>query len=396
MTRISRTALAALLVFSLVPAAAMPASIDRKIEAQREKAQAARAQLHQKRTELQYATLKVNDLQSQLDQTNSAISRVNGTLDDLAAQQRSTERKLWWNTIQLEAARKSLKLHDDMLKRRLVDSYEHGDLGYLSVLLASKSFTDFVERWEDLRLIVAANQRAVKTRKAAERKVAGAQANLQSAQALLAQQEEAQRRARTQLETLAAERKNLVDIADSQRRHVASEVTEIENLSAEQEAQLEALIVERQREIEAQQAAQRRAQGIVGQTSAPGVLSWPVSGTITSPFGWRRNPFGGGMEMHPGLDIAAPMGTTVTAAASGTVISAGWYGGYGNYILIDEGGGMATGYGHLSQIFVAAGQQVQRGQAIGAVGSTGASTGPHLHFEVRINGKPTDPAAYLH
>ena len=395
MTRISRTALAALLVFSLVPAAAMPASIDRKIEAQREKAQAARAQLHQKRTELHYATLKVNDLQSQLDQTNSAISRVNGTLDDLAAQQRSTERKLWWNTIQLEAARKSLKLHDDMLKRRLVDSYEHGDLGYLSVLLASKSFTDFVERWEDLRLIVAANQRAVKTRKAAERKVAGAQANLQSAQALLAQQEEAQRRARNQLDTLAAERKNLVDIADSQRRHVASEVTEIENLSAEQEAQLEALIVERQREIEAQQAAQRRAQGIVGQTSAPGVLSWPVSGTITSPFGWRRNPFGGGMEMHPGLDIAAPMGTTVTAAASGTVISAGWYGGYGNYILIDEGGGMATGYGHLSQIFVAAGQQVQRGQAIGAVGSTGMSTGPHLHFEVRIGGKPTDPAAYL-
>jgi len=396
MTRTSRTALAALLVFSLVPAVAMPASIDRKIEAQRQKAQAARAQLHQKRTELHYATLKVNDLQTQLAQTNSAISRVNGTLDDLAAQQRSTERKLWWNTIQLQAARKSLKLHDDMLKRRLVDSYEHGDMGYLSVLLASKSFTDFVERWEDLRLIVAANQRAVKTRKAAERKVAGAQANLQAAQAMLAQQDEAQRRARNQLDTLAAERQNLVDIADAQRRHVASQVTEIENLSAEQEAQLEALIVERQREIEAQQAAERRAQGIVGQTSAPGVLAWPVSGTITSPFGWRRNPFGGGMEMHPGLDIAAPMGTTVTAAASGTIISAGWYGGYGNYILIDQGGGMATGYGHLSQIFVSAGQQVQKGQAIGAVGSTGASTGPHLHFEVRINGKPTDPAAYLH
>jgi murein DD-endopeptidase MepM/ murein hydrolase activator NlpD len=126
------------------------------------------------------------------------------------------------------------------------------------------------------------------------------------------------------------------------------------------------------------------------------VLSWPVSGTITSPFGYRQNPFGGAPDFHPGLDIAAPMGTTVTAAASGTVISAGWYGGYGNYILIDDGGGMATGYGHLSQIFVSNGQQVQKGQAIGAVGSTGRSTGPHLHFEVRINGKPTDPAAYLH
>lgn len=102
------------------------------------------------------------------------------------------------------------------------------------------------------------------------------------------------------------------------------------------------------------------------------------------------------MEFHQGLDIAAPMGTTVQAASGGTVISAGWYGGYGNYILIDHGGGMATGYGHLSQIFVSAGQQVQKGQAIGAVGSTGMSTGPHLHFEVRMQGKPTDPAAYLH
>jgi len=90
------------------------------------------------------------------------------------------------------------------------------------------------------------------------------------------------------------------------------------------------------------------------------------------------------------------MGTTVTAAASGTILSAGWYGGYGNYSLIDHGGGMSTGYGHLSRIFVSTGQQVQRGQAIGAVGSTGASTGPHLHFEVRITGKPVDPTAYLH
>jgi len=129
---------------------------------------------------------------------------------------------------------------------------------------------------------------------------------------------------------------------------------------------------------------------------APGALSWPVTGQITSPFGWRRSPFGGSPEFHQGLDIAANMGTTIIAPASGTVISAGWYGGYGNYVLIDHGGGMATGYGHLSQIFVSVGQQIQKGQAIGAVGSTGASTGPHLHFEVRINGKPVDPAAYLH
>lgn len=391
-----RTGLAALLVFSLLPAIAMPSSIDSRIAAQRRKAQAVQSQLHEKRTQLHYATVRVNDLQAQLAQTDAAITRVNGDLDALAAQQRSTERKLWWNTIQLNAARKSLQLHDSLLKHRLVDVYEHGDMGYLSVLMASKSFTDFVERWEDLRLLIAANQRAVKERKAAEHKVAGAQSNLEATQAALAQQEDAQRRARNQLGTLAAERQNLVAVADAQRRNVATQVAEIEDLSATEEAQLEALIVERQRELEAQREAARRAAGIAGVESAPGILSWPVSGTITSPYGYRQNPFGGAPDFHPGLDIAAPMGTTVTAAASGTIISAGWYGGYGNYILIDNGGGMATGYGHLSQIFVSNGQQVQKGQAIGAVGSTGHSTGPHLHFEVRINGKTADPAAYLH
>jgi murein DD-endopeptidase MepM/ murein hydrolase activator NlpD len=101
--------------------------------------------------------------------------------------------------------------------------------------------------------------------------------------------------------------------------------------------------------------------------------------------------------MHTGIDIAAEMGTTIVAPADGKVISAGWNdGGYGNMIILDNGGPMSTLYGHLSQIFVATDQEVKRGQAIGAVGSTGESTGPHLHFEVRIDGKPVDPMTYLH
>jgi Peptidase family M23 len=110
-------------------------------------------------------------------------------------------------------------------------------------------------------------------------------------------------------------------------------VAEMESLSASEEAALEGLILERERELEAQQ----RAAGIAGgvESGGSGTFAWPVTGTITSPFGWRSNPFGGGPEFHQGLDIAAPMGTTVTAAAAGTVIMAQWYGGYGNYILMD-------------------------------------------------------------
>ncbi|MBV8197943.1 MAG: peptidoglycan DD-metalloendopeptidase family protein [Candidatus Eremiobacteraeota bacterium] len=370
-------------------------TIEDRIAAQRAKAAAIAARLHAKRAELHSVTLHYNDLQQQLGETTAAIGTVSGRIDSLDAQRSVTQRRIDWNAVQLAAAVRSLRLHDSLLRRRLVNVYEYGNLTYLNALLAARSFSEFVERWEDLRLLIAANQRAVRARKAAERRVAAIAADLERTRLELQREEESAQEARSQLNSLADERRNLVEVASIQRRSVASQVAEIESLSASEEAQLESLIMEREREIE----AQRRAAGIAGgveSEGAAGSFSWPVTGTITSPFGWRSNPFGGAPEFHQGLDIAAPSGTTVTAAAAGTVIMAQWYGGYGNYILIDHGGGYSTGYGHLSAIFVSNGQVVARGQAIGAVGSTGQSTGPHLHFEVRIAGKPVDPAPRLH
>jgi murein DD-endopeptidase MepM/ murein hydrolase activator NlpD len=389
---------AATLILALVPglAASSPTTLQQRIDAERAKADQIQQQLHAKRGELHSVTVHYQDLQAQLQETNDAISGVNARIGDLASLEDATQRKIDWNTVQLDAAKNSLKLHDDLLKKRLVDIYENGDLSYASVLLSSQSFNDFVERWEDLRLLIAANERAVRARKTAEAHVAAVEADLERTNLQLAGEQEDQRRAKSQLDGLASERQNLVALTAQQRRHIQTQVTQMEDLSAAEESQLEALIQERQRELE----AQRRARGIAGgapvSTGAVGSFTWPVTGTITSPFGWRSNPFGGAPDFHQGLDIAAPTGTTVTAAASGTVIMAQWYGGYGNYISIDHGGGYSTGYGHLSAIYVANGQTVQRGQAIGAVGSTGASTGPHLHFEVRINGKAVDPAPRLH
>lgn len=123
---------------------------------------------------------------------------------------------------------------------------------------------------------------------------------------------------------------------------------------------------------------------------------WPVSGKLESGMGGRRNPFGGrGFEYHEGQDIDAAYGTPVMVAASGTVTIAGRQRGYGNVIYVDHGAGLSTRYGHLSQIDVKIGQTVTRGQTIGLVGSTGRSTGPHLHYEVRINNQPVDPRQYL-
>jgi murein DD-endopeptidase MepM/ murein hydrolase activator NlpD len=141
----------------------------------------------------------------------------------------------------------------------------------------------------------------------------------------------------------------------------------------------------------------RRLSAPKASTASAGIPSiWPVTGVLRSGVGVRNNPFGGSsVEFHKGQDISAPTGTPVYATADGVVVIARWVKGYGNGIYIDHGNGISTRYGHLSRIDVVAGQTVKRGEHLGLVGSTGRSTGPHLHYEVRINGEPTNPVPYL-
>lgn len=122
---------------------------------------------------------------------------------------------------------------------------------------------------------------------------------------------------------------------------------------------------------------------------------WPVSGSVTSGFGWRNSPWEDGSEVHPGIDIATNMDTPVVATADGEVVKSGWAGGYGNIVQINHGNGIETIYGHNSKIAVSVGQSVKKGQVISYAGSTGRSTGPHVHYEVRVNGSAVDPMKFL-
>ena len=133
------------------------------------------------------------------------------------------------------------------------------------------------------------------------------------------------------------------------------------------------------------------AEGVIGMLSG----SWPVDGHITCPYGSRTDPFSGEGAYHTGMDLAAPVGSLVSAAADGTVEHSGWMNGYGNLIILDHGNGYETYYGHLSRLDVMEGQSIRRGERIGAVGSTGRSTGPHLHYEVRVDGVPVNPYRFL-
>ncbi len=122
---------------------------------------------------------------------------------------------------------------------------------------------------------------------------------------------------------------------------------------------------------------------------------WPLHGIVTSPFGWRPSPFGSGWEFHKGIDIASYYGAPIRAAASGTVEYAGWFGGYGNFVKIYHRDGIETCYGHMEKVIVKAGEHVKKGQVIGYEGCTGLCTGPHLHFEIRVNKIPVNPMKFL-
>jgi murein DD-endopeptidase MepM/ murein hydrolase activator NlpD len=400
--RIGALALALAFGAAFVPAGVGAKSkVDDKITAQQQRIHQVHLKLNQKRSELESAKARVGSIADELAQANRNIASVNATLGDVEARMKSTQRKLAWNNVQLGAAQQTLRRHEDALNRRLVDAYEHGDLGYLDVLLSARSFGDFVERWNDIRFLVKANENTIRERKTDEAKVAAIQANLVGTAAELQSEQAQAQQQHVALQSLAQQRQILLAAADATRDQVQTEVNELDEENAQSEAALEALIRAKQEEEDARRLAARRAAQLAGEelppeVEAPGTLMWPASGPISSPFGMRNNPVTHVFILHAGIDIAVAMGTTVAAAAAGKVIVAGWDdGGCGNMIVIDHGGHLATQYCHLSQIFVGVGQDVQRGQAIAASGSTGNSTGPHLHFGVRVDGKPVDPMTYL-
>ncbi len=398
--RLVRTTIAAVVMASVLAGAGGASQLDQKIKAQQKKLEAVHSKLETKRHELDAAAAKVGTIKQQLAIANRNIAIVQARIGDLNDQVDSTERKLRWNQRQLAAAQATLQRHNDALRRRLIDAYEQGDLGYLAVLMESKSFGDFVERWNDVRYVIKANETTIRSRREAANKVALIQAGLVANEASLrnAQADAAQQQ--LALDGLAQQRRNLLQIAETERSSVATQVSELDDTSAAAEAALEQLVREKQAEEDARRAAARRAAQLAGESlppepGAPGQLAWPVSGPITSPFGMRMHPVYGRPILHAGIDIGVPQGTTIGAAADGRVIVAGYQGDCGNMVALDHRGGLSTIYCHMSQIFVGVGQDVQRGQAIGAVGMTGDATGPHLHFQVMQDGHPVDPMSYL-
>ena len=333
---------------------------------------------------------RIRSLESEVGDVSARLASLE---EDLALHQRKLDALTELYDLQSERLaflRDQYAIAVDRLSARLVAVYEGGEPSTLDVLVQAQSFSDILEQLDYLGSIASQDRGIVKHVTGARDHMRDLRARTGKTKARVAAvtrvvrvRTEQQRSLKNQLvaqqQGLAAarrERRSSLASVREDARHYASEAAALQAQSANVAAQ-----------IQSSQATVTYSSS--DSTPSASGLIWPVSGPVVSPFGWRWG------RMHEGIDIAAGYGTPIVAAASGVVIYAGWMGGYGNLIIVDHGGGLATAYAHQSSFAVGGGASVSQGQTIGYVGCTGHCFGPHLHFEVRVNGSPVDPLQYL-
>jgi murein DD-endopeptidase MepM/ murein hydrolase activator NlpD len=372
---------------------------------------------------------KVASFDGQIAAVQRQLDAAQSKLTALETQQRVTETRL-------DESRHALALAKEELGRQAIAAYtgQSEAASYASMLLKANSLGDLASKRSYMRAVVGSQTEAIAATERLRDEVGDLGKQLEASKA----------EAKGQRDVVAGQRAGLQSSRDAQsaaRAEVQAEIAETDKLRGEAlarkdefESHLEDLEAEsaaiaeqlRQRQAAAAAAAAAAARAATSTTApsaagtsgagaagsgsattapaaataapakAPGRLLTPVPGApVTSPYGYRIHPIYGTSRLHTGIDYGADTGTAIRASADGVVVSAGWFGGYGNATIIDHGGGIATLNGHQSSMSVSEGQKVTQGQTIGRVGCTGDCTGPHVHFEVRVNGDPVNPANYF-
>ncbi|MBR2477199.1 MAG: peptidoglycan DD-metalloendopeptidase family protein [Clostridia bacterium] len=367
-----------LIIFVLVTIlSVMP--VGTSAETAQERLNRARKEQEELQRELDANQEKRNDEQRKKDLIDADVAEIEAEIAVLDAEIEVINDRIEEKDAELAAAHELSSMQYESYKERVKLIVEKGPLTYLEVVMNANSIEDFFVRMDVVEQIAEYDNALLAELRASEQRIEQLKAEIEAERAVVMEKMEESQALKRELVSRQQASQQILDELAASDREITAEMKQAKQ--AEQEAQ---------REI---------ARLVSGDSSryVGGKFLWPSRNyyTITSPYSMRVHPTLGVYKQHTGIDIGAAHGTDVLAAADGTVIIAGWNNAYGNYVVINHGGGVTTLYGHNSSLCVSKGQKVSQGQVIAKVGSTGYSTGPHIHFEVQVNGSPVNPMSYL-
>lgn len=367
------------------------------LTAQQRALQSRQAQLHYKlelqRRRAQVLRQKEAGEVKQLTGIQQKLEQTATELQDSQYRLRRAEYKLTLAQEKLNQAKVQFRSQQRSASSRLRAIYKTKALDNWEALLTSPDMSTFLNRYYFLKKLSDQDASLLDRLDRQRRVIHTQQRQFAQQRQSIARITEAIGTQKIQLVDMAQDQTKIVDKIKTERQAAEQAVSQLEADSNQIEGMIRRIIAERRR-IEAM--ARARNPHYVRPLMGTGRFTYPVAGVITSGFGYRMHPILGRMIGHHGIDFGSYQGTPIYAADSGEVIYSGWYGGYGQVVIIDHGGDLTTLYGHTSRYIVSTGQRVKKGQLIAYVGSTGMSTGPHLHFECRKNGTPINPMVYLH
>lgn len=338
-------------------------------------------QIQEHRQTIQLKNKELKSLSEQMGELNRSITSVEKDLDTLHHQLTTAIDQVEQVQGELKEAEQDLAERTDIFKKRLVEIYYHGDVSYMEVLMESTSMTDFLVRMELLQKIAEHDMKLLDQIEQEKLAIEEKKAQLEVERDKIAQVKKETETKKNRLAEQQQEKANLVDALKHEKDAIERALAEEEEASRKLASKI--------REIQARLASDRKFAG--------GKLAWPTPGNtrVTSEYGMRFHPVLKQNRMHTGIDIAAPRGAKIIAADHGQVIFVGPFGAYGNTVVVDHGSSITSMYAHMSAFTVNEGDEVLRGDQVGKIGTSGLSTGPHLHFEVRQNGEPINPWPYL-
>jgi len=400
----SRAYLASILVviFLLSSVSLASGATREEIEASRNRAQQAREaaeQAESRAAELREETEALDETIRQIDgqvrDLDSQVAEATTRTQRLLSEVRDLEAKVADKEAEIAETEAEYDYQQTLLNERMTASYKQGTLFYLDLLLDSKTINDLITRTTLVQRVISSNNDIAVQLIYTGEQLETARAELERALATAAAKRAEATAVEKNLRSMRSQRQSALNSQQTAQNQKTALMKASEADAERWKAQAE----EEEAAARKMEAELRAAASRGGGVYLGGIMAWPVpGGSLTSAYGWRMHPIFQTRRFHHGIDISRGDGTIV-AAGDGTVIRAsyGWNGGYGNIIVVDHGDGLTTLYAHVLDggLKVSSGQSVTKGQAIALVGSTGYSTGPHLHFEVRVNGESTDPVAYL-